>query len=582
MQSPKIPYIPESAPFSFAQRVWLNGYLAGLFSEGDQPEQQQKATPITILWGSQTGNTEALAKKTAKQLKAIGFDPSVVDMVEYDTSNLSSEKLILLMTSTYGEGDPPDNAEAFYEFLIGDEAGDLNGVNYAVLALGDTNYADYCKAGRVMDDRMTTLGATPVLERAECNVDYEETYDSWISNLKIALEPFASAEKTGNSADGIESEDEDGFDKTNPYQSKVSECYKLNGEGSSKDVRHVTFDLGDSGIHYQAGDAIGVFPWNCGDLVEEILGLAKLDPQEEVMVSGEAIELKSAFLKRLDINNLSRTFIENYLKLSGSPELEDFYAKTESDGIDDYVNTRQIIDLLEDYPPEGTSAQPFVDIFSKLQPRLYSISSSPKIKSDLVSATVGTVRYETLGRRRKGVCSTFLADRLPEDHRVEVFIHENKAFRPPEDDTRPMIMVGPGTGIAPFRAFLQEREARKAGGKNWLFFGDQHVKSDFLYQELLEGWRDSGLLTRMDTAFSRDQASKIYVQDRMLKNGQEIFEWLEEGAYFYVCGDASRMAKDVDAALFEIIKTCGKMDETSATAYLKELKKQKRYQRDVY
>lgn len=575
------PFIPDNAPFSDAQRAWLNGFLAGMFSEAPSTGGAAATTPITILWGSQTGTSEMLARKTAKCLKKKGFAPKIMDLSDFDGSELGKEKLALIITSTYGDGEAPDNAKAFHDYLHSENANELSGVNYAVLALGDSNYEKFCKAGIEIDERMKVLGAHRLVDRVECNIDYEDAFDGWLNVLNEALQPFKS-----DSGDDVSTEDEDEedpeFDKKHPYRAKVTACEKLNTNDSSKDVRHVTIDLGESSLKYEAGDAVGIYPINCEELVDEIIAHTHLDGSQTVSHGGTNMSLKEALTAKFDINKISRPLIAAYQHHAQSTELAELLEDSRSEELKKYVVNHHFIDLLETFPCNFESGDRLLKVLPMLQPRLYSISSSPKPNPKWVSITVGTVRYHMNGRARKGVASTFLAERLPADGAVEVFFHHNKTFRLPVDDSLPVIMVGPGTGIAPFRAFLQEREARGAEGQNWLFFGDQHSQSDFLYAEQIRDWQQSGLLNRLSTAFSRDQKEKIYVQHRMIEEATSLYKWLEQGGYFYVCGDASRMAKDVDDALHKAISIASGMNEEAATAYVENLKKEKRYLRDVY
>jgi len=581
-----VPFIPDNAPFSAEQRAWLNGFLAGIYSN-TPGSAQAPATPITLLWGSQTGTCETLSRKTAKFLKQRGFEPNISDLSEYNVDTLVDEELLLLLTSTYGDGEAPDNAKAFYKYIHSDEAFELSKVKFAVFALGDRNYTHFCKAGIDLDKRLAVLGAKRLVARVDSDTDYEENFGKWLEAVAEALNPFRAKEPDAlsSSVSGLldeEEEQEPTYSRKNPYRAQVVQCRSLNGEGSSKDVRHVEIDLGDSGMTYEAGDAIGVFPKNCLELVDELIAKLRLNPLEKVSHAGYSGSLRELLVERFDINKLSRPLIAAYQAHVRSDELEQLLQDENSEQLKAFLEGHHLIDLIVQIPPHFKEAEALLKILPVMQPRLYSISSSPKSEPRKVTITVGTVRYDLMGRIRKGVASTFLAERLPEDGSVEVFFHQNKNFRLPEDDTARVIMVGPGTGIAPFRAFLQERESRKASGPNWLFFGDQRSRTDFLYADQLKDWQEKGLISRLSTAFSRDQIEKIYVQDRMLEAGSELFYWLEKGAYFYVCGDASRMAKDVEKALLRIICEQGTRSETEAESYLENLKKQKRYQRDVY
>lgn len=575
------PFIPENAPFSAEQRSWLNGFLAGMYSsqgevgtnESDLSERKQ----VTILWGSQTGNSEGLAKKVAKTLKAIGCAPTVVDMGEYDASKLKDEESLLIITSTYGEGEPPDNAARFHAWLMNGEAPKLDSLRYSVLALGDTNYPDFCKCGIEFDARLKDLGATPITPRVDCDVDYEDPFMGWLSAVETSL---------GNGSEPKESEkvavsETIRYGKKNPFPAKLISNDNLNGEGSAKHTRHVAFSLEGSGLSYEAGDALAVLPVNDSGYVAELMAAAELDKAEMVAVPGcdEPVILEVALTQYMNVTSLTSKIVKAYATLSGNERVKALAA--DRTAFKEYVWGREFIDLILEEPYRFSSGQELVDLLPKLSPRLYSISSSPRKHENEVQLTVGVVRYKTHGRNRKGVCSNYLAE-LDGSSETRIYFHHTKSFKLPQDGNVPIIMVGPGTGIAPFRAFLEERLTTGAKGDSWLIFGDQHEATDFLYQNQLESYLEDGTLDRLDTAWSRDQAEKVYVQDRMRENGAELYSWLEKGARFYVCGDASRMAKDVDAALCELIAEHGKRSEEDAKAYVDSLKKEKRYLRDVY
>ncbi len=496
-------------------------------------------------------------------------------MAEYDRSHLPEEKRLLIMTSTYGDGDPPDNAMDFHGWLSSEDAPKLDSLQYSVLALGDTNYPDFCKCGIEFDERLSSLGASRIAERFDCDVDFDEPFQQWLDSIK---QTFATSEQeTKGGPVKTESSEKNVYNKKNPFSAKVLKNVNLNGPDSAKETRHVEISLNDSGLEYSPGDALAVVPENDPGRVNELIAALGFEPGAEVLVDGdESIPLQDALLTAHDISKLSLKGLSNR---SDDECLSDLVSDRAA--FIEYASGRELIDLLEDFNPSFDSPSDFLSILPKLAPRLYSISSSPRAHRNEVHITVGVVRYETCDRARKGVCSSYLAER-PENESLRIFFHSTNSFRLPENGDAPIIMVGPGTGIAPFRAFIEERKARGERGENWLFFGDQTAQSDFLYQDELEDYFREGALNRLDTAFSRDQSEKIYVQDRMLENGAELFEWLERGAYFYVCGDASRMAKDVDAALHEIVEAHGKMDTDSACAYVKSLKSSKRYLRDVY
>lgn len=547
-----IPYIPENSPFTPEQRAWLNGFFAGVYSRTAPAAVAAVAskplTPLTVLFGSQTGTAEGLARKVAAEAGKHGFAASVVDMAEYRREQLKSEQALLVVASTYGDGEPPDTAKGFWEFLRNGGAPKLEKLSYSVLALGDTNYAKFCEFGKNLDTRLEELGAQRVSPRVDCDLEYDEPFHQWLGGVMTSLGA------TNGSVSPPPAEAPAGYSRNNPFPARLLTNRKLNSSGSDKDTRHFEISLEGSGLAYEVGDALGVQPKNCPELVDGILEL--LGTTDEA--------LRESLTKEREITRIPAALLE----IAGVPN--------------SYADGRDVLDLLTDHPAARHEASKFVGLLKKLQPRLYSISSSPKAHPGEVHLTVAAVRYESQNRKRKGVCSTFLADRVGVDATVPVFVHTNKNFRPPVDPASPMIMVGPGTGIAPFRAFLEERRAMGTSGKNWLFFGDQHAASDFLYRDELEEMKADGLLTRLDTAFSRDQAAKVYVQHRMLENSRELFAWLEEGACFYVCGDAKRMARDVDAALHKVIETAGSRSAEQAAEYVAKLQAGKRYQRDVY
>ncbi len=566
-----VPLIPETAPFTAEQRAWLNGFLAGIFSRsaasnvGRPLADAPVLAPLTILYGTQTGTAESLAKQAAKEAGKRGFAATVLDMAEVSADQLPNHANLLLITSTYGEGEPPDAAKPLHSALSNGSAPSLSSLRYSVCALGDTNYTLFCQAGKDFDAHLEKLGATRITPRTDCDVDYEEPFTVW---LDTALSALGSASGAGASLATSTTSAEpavESYSKKNPYSAPVLTVRNLNAPGSAKEVNHVEFDLTGSGLVYEAGDALGVIPQNCADLVSAVIQALGCDGEEAVPTPVGELPLRTALTQHYDLGKPAPALLE-LLNVAGSVSAP---------------TTPHVLDALlaaATKPAPGA----FVGALKKIQPRLYSISSSPKAHPDQVHLTVGAVRYELNGLPRKGVCSTFLAERALAHGTAAVYVHSNKAFRPPADPTAPMIMVGPGTGIAPFRAFLEERAATAAPGKNWLFFGDQRASTDFLYRDELTALQASGVLTRLDLAFSRDQKEKIYVQNRMLENAAELYAWLEAGACFYVCGDASRMAKDVDVALHQVVELAGKKSPEEAAAYIQSLKTTKRYQRDVY
>jgi sulfite reductase (NADPH) flavoprotein alpha-component len=575
MSSPIV--IPENAPFNAEQRAWLSEFLTkALGGASVEVEPPGPAIPVTILWGSQTGNSEGVAKKFLKALKAGNYEPQVFDMASYDKSRLPAEKNLLIITSTYGDGEPPDNASDFHEYLMGDAVPSLNGVNYSVFALGDSEYPDFCQCGIEFDQRLEAFGAKRIFKRIDCDVDYDEQFTEWKQGVMTAM---------GGSGRVPEIEEvvaEEPFGKKNPFPSPLLNSYDLNKEGSARETYHVELSLKDSGLEYQVGDALGVLSHNPAQVVDEILPLLPFNVKDVVpLPSGAEVSLREALITSYDIRSLNKRLLKAWSERSGSPFLRALVEGGSREEIEEFCWGRELIDLINDHPADFADGEEFVSVLKKLQPRLYSIASSPNAHPGEVHLTVAIVRYNSHGRDRGGVCSTYLSDRVG-DVCSGVFVHNNKAFRLPEDHSKDIIMVGPGTGIAPLRAFLEEREVSKASGRNWLFFGNPCRATDFIYEDEINAWVDNGTLSKLDLAFSRDQENKIYVQDRMLEAGAELWDWLQGGGYFYVCGDASRMAKDVDKALQTIVKTHGGLSDEEAIDYLKNLKKEKRYARDVY
>ncbi|MBD8216017.1 sulfite reductase subunit alpha [Erwinia persicina] len=584
----KIPYIPEDAPFNGEQKFWLAGFLAGLHSRllvlENQPQAAGSAassatTQLHILFGSQTGNAEALAQSAAKAARAKGLVPVVQGLGEVDIDVFATMRHVLVITSTYGEGEMPDNAQLFWQAISASTAPRLEQMHFAVLAIGDTGYDGFCQAGKFIDMRLEQLGAKRVSDRIDCDIDYEEPSSAWIAG---AMPQFAAS--AGSSGTALESAPEapviPGSNKNNPYAAALATNKRLSGEKSGKDIRHFEFDLTDSGLKYEAGDALGVIPVNEPALVNLLLTQLKSDYDNPV--PGFDRSLGDLLTYQFEISEPSRKLIEWVGQNTTNQELRHVLQHDDKDALGVWLWGKDTLDLLQLDVTRSLSIPEFVGLLRPLQHRAYSISSSQKAHPNQVHLTIASVRYHSAGRARSGVCSTYLAERVKRGEKPAIFISPNKAFRVPANGDAPLIMIGPGTGIAPFRAFLEEREAVGAKGKNWLFFGDQHQEHDFIYQDELKAWQESGLLTRLDLAFSRDQAEKIYVQTRMMEQGAELYAWLQEGAYFYVCGDASRMAKDVDKALYEVITQFGGLSAERAADYVDQLKKEKRYLRDVY
>lgn len=585
-----IPCIPDNAPFTPEQRAWLNGFFAGVFSRQDAPPVAQTTataslTPLTILYGSQTGNAEALAKLVSKQAGKSGFAPTVYDMAEYPLSNLTNDKKVLILTSTYGDGDPPDNAKSFWGALSS-ESFSLSHLEFSVLALGDTNYEQFCQFGKLVDTRLEELGAKRVFKRMDCDVDYDDVYEEWLAGVIPAIQSEAvpaSMPVPTASSNGKAGKSEDGYSKRNPFSATIKRVVNLNAQGSEKDTRHVEISLHGSGLQYKVGDALGVIPHNDIEEADAIINALNLESSVVVNVPKEGLmPLREALIHKLDISKITSSLLQWLVEKTNNEELNALVQPDNKENYNKYVWGREILDVLNGLPRIDVSAQEFIENLKPLQPRLYSISSSPNAHPDEVHITVGVVQYESNGRVHHGICSGFLSRLVQEGSTVPVYISPSKNFGLPDDYNKPVIMVGPGTGIAPFRAFLEDRRLLGNAGKNWLFFGNPHQDSDFLYREEIETMMNEGVLTRLDTAFSRDQEQKVYVQNRMIERAEEIFDWLEEGGYFYVCGDAKRMAKDVHEALITIAQTAGGMSLEDAEGYIQRLQAEKRYQRDVY
>ena len=585
--------LPEHAPFSPEQKsalsqlipsfssqqsAWLSGFLASATGPV-APTTAKGSVPLTILYGTESGNSEMLADKTAKAAKKQGLKPKMVNMSETTPAALSKVENLLVIVSTWGDGEPPEAAEPFMEAFLKEEV-DLSAVKFSVLALGDTSYEQFCETGKQVDARLEALGAERVYNRVDCDVDFDDAYEAW---AKKAIASLGVSTAATEAPVAFAVTPTSSFDKKNPFPSEVITNVLLSGERSTKETLHIELDLEGSGLEYEVGDALAVVPVNADDVVAEILTASGLESSAKVTPKdGQEVSLIEALTNDLDITALSRAVAKKYMALSASSALKDLMSEEDKTRFKNYAEGRQIIDLLIDFPEPSLTPQSFVDCLRKLPPRLYSIASSPKAHEGEVHLTVAAVRYHTFDKDRKGVASTYLADFAKEGEKVKVYVHKNKNFRLPQDSQKPIIMVGPGTGIAPFRAFIEERGETGNEGGSWLFFGDQRYSYDFLYQLELQDHIKEGGLTKLDVAFSRDQPEKIYVQDKLRQHSAEVYQWLEKGAYFYVCGDAEYMAKDVHEALISIVESEGKKSREEAEAYISQLKKDKRYQRDVY
>lgn len=575
-----------SATLSPEQARWISGYLAGAhgaLAEYAEP-MSRAAAPITILYGSETGNAEGLAEQARRQAEAQGLAARTIDMADYKTRELRNERLVLIVTATHGEGDPPDPAEDFYRFLHSRKTPKLEGAKFAVLALGDSSYEHFCQTGRDLDARLEALGAERIHARVDCDVDYEDTAGDWI---RQALDAFARHADTvpGDNVVAFgptKTRQPPVYDKNNPFRAEILENLVLNGRGSDKETHHVELSLADSGIVFEPGDALCVVPENRPAAVAELIEALALKPDTRVTTRNGETSLEDALLREYEITTVTPPFIEAYAALTESDALKALAGDDNRKPLMAYAGDRQVIDVVLEHPPASIDAQHFIDSLRRLRPREYSIASSYNANPDEVHLTIAAVRYHSANGYREGVASTYLADQLKAGDSVPVYVQRNKNFKLPADPSAPIIMVGPGTGVAPFRAFVEEREYQGADGSNWLFFGDRRFRTDFLYQTEWQRWLKEGVLERMNVAFSRDSDEKVYVQDRMREHSRELYAWLEAGAYFYVCGDAEYMAPDVHQALVDIVREEGGRTEEQAQVYVRQLQRDKRYQRDVY
>ncbi|MEL1217980.1 assimilatory sulfite reductase (NADPH) flavoprotein subunit [Aeromonas hydrophila] len=565
------------------QLAWVSGYLYGLSQAGSQPAVTGAAATapsgnLTILYGSQTGNAKGVASAIKAQAEARGLPVTLTSMADYKPKQLKKETHLLVVVSTYGEGEPPESAVDLFEQLKKGKVGKLEGLKFAVLGLGDSSYEFFCQTGKDFDSLLTKAGADRVHELASLDVDYQDAAKAWGEQALNAIAATLSAGPAGSSVASAvqQAVSHSQYSKENPFPARLSVNQKITGRDSTKDIRHIEISLEESGLRYQPGDALGIWFDNDPALVNEVLVLAGLSG-DEATARGSLREVLS---RELELTRLHGGFITGLADISGNAALKDLAGDKAQ--VNALVASAQVVDVLKRFPTVLTAEQ-LLGLLRPLTPRLYSIASSQSEVEEEVHLTVGVVRYpQEDGTVRSGAASSYLADRLAEDAEVRVFVEHNDNFRLPPNPDTPVIMVGPGTGIAPFRAFLQEREAQGAEGNNWLFFGNPHFTQDFLYQVEWQRYVKSGLLSKISLAFSRDQAEKVYVQHRLREAGQELYQWLEAGAHFYVCGDANQMAKDVQEALLDVIAEHGHKSREEAEEYLSELRRAKRYQRDVY
>lgn len=565
------------------QARWISGYFAGIDaglarSGGPAPAPAPQGRTLTILYATETGNGRALAKDFAALAAQRGLAPRIADVADYKVRTLKDEQDVLIIASTHGEGDPPESAKPFFEFVEGPRAPKLAGVRFSVLALGDSTYEQYCEAGKRLDRRFEELGAERLHERVDCDVDYDEPAASWSQALAERL--AKDSEAVSARVVPLHAAAAAAHDKRNPFAATVLENIAIVGRHSTKETRHVELDLSGSGLSYQPGDSLGFVPVNDPAVVEDLLGASGLGADTPVTIKGEALPLSEALANRFEITIGSPRFIEQWAKLSDSSELKAL-AESEPGARVRYLEANHIADIVRRFPVSGIDADSLLAGLRPLQPRLYSLASSQAAVGDEAHLTVAPVRYQLHGGSRGGVASTQIADRLEMGSTVPVYVQENPHFRLPADDV-PIIMIGPGTGVAPFRAFVQEREARAASGPSWLFFGERNFRSDFLYQVEWQQWLADGVLSRLDLAFSRDTAEKVYVQQRMAEQSRELYAWLEDGAHLYVCGDEKAMARDVHEALIQVVEREGGKSREDAEDYVRKLSADHRYQKDVY
>jgi sulfite reductase (NADPH) flavoprotein alpha-component len=582
------------ASLSPDQSIWLCGYLQGIRAGLGQESGAGMIAPVsatstaaveaTIVFGSQTGNAMRLATELGRRLQHAGVKVTSSCMSEFRAHTLKKIQNLLVIVSTHGEGDPPDKAKMFYEFLHGQRAPKLAGLRFSVLALGDQSYKKYCQTGRDIDGRLEALGGQRLYDRVDCDVDYREAAEAWMQGVGASLTP-ANIARNGSVVAEVQRPREvwadRPFDRDRPFESQVLENFCLNGRGSDKETRYLKLSLEGSGLSFKPGDSLGVFPQNNNELVDALIDQMHWDPNEAVPVGTSELPLRDALLRHYEVSILTKPLLEKAAEFSRDGLHDLVHHRTEEE-LYGYLTGRDVLDLVRDFSLSGTPSRDFVRILRRMPPRLYSISSSHRSNPDEVDLTVVVLRYTAHQRERLGICSSHCAKQTALHDRLSVYVHDNPNFRMPADPNTPIIMVGAGSGVAPFRAFLEDREESGAAGPTWLFFGDRRFRTDFLYQVDWLRWRKLGVLNRMDVAFSRDSLQKLYVQHRMLERSRDLYAWLQDGAYFYVCGDEKRLAPDVHRTLTDIVRREGSMTEPQAEAYVADLQQQNRYQRDVY
>jgi|TARA_B100000768_G_scaffold171284_1_gene178449 sulfite reductase (NADPH) flavoprotein alpha-component len=568
-------------PFSYDQEAWISGFIAGMKQSVSVTnnsliqDHNKNLINLDILFGTQTGNSEAIAEDMSKIANDAGFKTNVNSLDNITMDILGNMENVAIITSTYGEGEMPDNAQLFWDALSANTAPNLSNIKYSVLALGDTGYEEFCHAGKLIDTRFEQLGATRMQDRVDCDVDYEELSEKWISSLITKWKPETQVTKEKlNDLSNLKE-----YNRKNPYSAKLLSNRMLSGVNSNKEIMHYEIDLRDSGLKYEVGDSLSIFPINKQNLVNKII--ERLGVEFDFVPGGYENYIRLLLTEKFEILTPTKKLIEYIAKNSNDKKLKSIIDQNNNKELENYKWGMDVLDFMNINPNFKIDVNEFLALLKSLQHRTYSISSSlNKVKNE-VHLTVSSVRWQKDSRKYNGVCSTFLADDCALGENIKVFFTPNKSFRLP-DDNKDIIMIGPGTGIAPFRAFLQEREYRNSSGKNWLFFGDQTKNDDFIYKNELEDYLSSGVLNKLDLAFSRDQKDKIYVQNIMYENKNEFYNWLGSGAYLYICGDANRMAKDVEDMIIKIIMECSNISFDAAFDYLNNLKREKRYLRDVY
>lgn len=575
-----------------SQRLWLSGYLAGTIERGAggavaaaiaqaTPQAAPDVEPATILYGSHSGNGEQLARQLAERLAARQVPCRLLDMIDCRKADLEQARTLFLIVSTHGDGEPPERALPLHELLLGRRAPRMSHTRYAVLALGDSSYEHFCATGRQFDERLAELGATRLQPRVECDVDFDVPASGWIDAMVTTHADAGAGEPAAVASAAAPANDAPTHVHTrkHPYAAEVFANQALTARGSSKQVRHIELSLEGSGIHYEPGDAIGVVVPNPAHLVDALLQRTQLAAEAPIAVQGGELPLREALARHFEIGPLSAALVKRHAQATGDATLAGLVE--DEAALARFIHGRDLLDLVTAHPVAGLDAAAFAGLLRPITPRLYSIASSNRVVGDEVHLTVGKVEFEAHSRRREGIVSGQLAQ-VAEGGQLPLYLHRNNAFRLPADAATPIVMIGAGTGIAPFRAFVADREATGASGRNWLFFGDRAFELDFLYQSEWLAWRRQGLLTQLDVAFSRDQPQKVYVQHRIAQRGALLWAWLQEGAHLYVCGDATGMARDVEQALLDTIRTHGNLDDEAAREFLLDLQRTRRYQKDVY